>query len=83
MWKLIEGQTLTHRGWDDEYVVYNDLSGDTHLLGGDAMQVLLHLRMAPSDDEMLAAAFQVGPGEREALAVMLAELCTLSLVERI
>ncbi|SFB75364.1 HPr-rel-A system PqqD family peptide chaperone [Massilia yuzhufengensis] len=82
MWKLIDGQTLACRGWDDEYVVYNDLSGDTHLFGADAMQVLLQLRVAPASEETLAAALQAGPGDREALGVMLAELSALSLVER-
>lgn len=87
MWKLIDGQTLSHRGWDDEFVVYNDLSGDTHLLGADAMALLLHLRASPADEDTLARLLDVDPGrsdpdEREAFAVTLAELGALSLIER-
>lgn len=83
MWRLTPGQSLAHRGWDEEYVVYNDLSGDTHLFGADAMQLLLHLRAGPADEEALARALEVLPEEREGLAVMLAELGGLSLIERI
>ena len=83
MWRLIPGQSLTQRGWDDEYVVYNDLSGDTHLLGADAMQLLLHLRAGPADEDAIARALAVEPDEREGLAVMLVELGALSLIERV
>ena len=83
MWRLTPGQSLAHRGWDDEYVVYNDLSGDTHLFGPDAMQLLLRLRAGPADEETLARALEVLPEEREGLAVMLAELGGLALIERI
>jgi PqqD family protein of HPr-rel-A system len=81
MWRLIPGQSLAHRGWDDEFVVYNDLSGDTHLLGADAMQILLCLQDGPCAVDALAARLGAGPGEHEALALLLAELGTLSLVE--
>lgn len=82
MWKLIEGQTLTRRGWDDEYVVYNDLSGDTHLLGADAMDILLQLQSGPVDEEALAQALQVARQDREVFALTLVELGALSLIER-
>jgi PqqD family protein of HPr-rel-A system len=57
-WSLRPGQTLQHRHWDGEYVLYNDLSGDTHLLG-DAAIVLLQ-------------ALRAGPATRAALATLLA-----------
>jgi PqqD family protein of HPr-rel-A system len=83
MWKLSEGQALTYRGWDDEYVVYNDVSGDTHLLGVDALQLLLRLRTGPADEDDLARVLQIEAGEREVLAVTLVELGALFLIERI
>jgi len=83
MWRLKPGQTLTYRSWDDEYVVYNDLSGDTHLFGTDPMQLLLQLRTGPASEEALALALDVMPDERELMAVMLTELRGLSLIERI
>jgi PqqD family protein of HPr-rel-A system len=83
MWRLMPGQSLAHRGWDGEYVVYNDLTGDTHLFGEDAMQLLLHLRSGPADQEALAHTLEAAPDEREGLAVMLVELGGLSLIERV
>lgn len=81
MWRLTPGQSLAHRGWMDEFVVYNDLSGDTHLLDADAMQLLLCLRDGPVDADALAQLLGAGANEREALAVLLAELAALSLIE--
>jgi PqqD family protein of HPr-rel-A system len=43
-WCLRPGQTLQYREWDGECVLYNDLSGATHLLGGAALELLLALR---------------------------------------
>lgn len=44
MWKVTTGQTLGHYGWDEEFVVYNSLSGDTHLLESFAMEILFLLQ---------------------------------------
>lgn len=70
-WQIAPGQSLRHRHWDDQYVLYNDLSGATHLLDAPAMELLLALR-----DGALA------PGELDdpELAPMLAELAGLHLL---
>lgn len=60
-WRLVPGQLLRARQWDDEVVVYNDLSGDTHLIDAAAMAILRALQAAPdgmefsvdADDELL------------------------------
>jgi hypothetical protein len=44
MWLLSPGQKLTRHGWEGEYLLYNDLSGDTHLLGELAVELLLELQ---------------------------------------
>lgn len=54
-WRLVPGQTLLHRGWDGAFVLYNDLSGDTHLLADEAMALLLALRDGDMMPEELAA----------------------------
>lgn len=54
-WQLIPGQQLLHRSWQDEFVLFNNLSGDTHLLGADAISLLLDLRDAPVDSAELAS----------------------------
>ena len=53
-WSLRPGQTLQYRHWDGEYVLYNDLSGDTHLLGELAVALLLALRAGPATRQALA-----------------------------
>lgn len=55
MWQLIHDHALHFRSWNDEFVVYNSLSGDTHLLGKAAVNALLKLQQTPSDTITLAA----------------------------
>ena len=57
-WCLRPGQHLAYRQWDGEYVLYNDLSGDTHLLGDGAIELLLALRRGPATGAALAAVLQ-------------------------
>jgi PqqD family protein of HPr-rel-A system len=81
MWQVTPGQLLAHCGWDDEFVVYNDLSGDTHLIGGDAMAVLLCLQEGVRDEQALRAALEAPPDA--ALDGLLAELSALALIEAV
>lgn len=55
MWRITPGQTLRFRQFDDEFVLYNDLSGDTHLLGDSAMHILSELQRGPASGAALAA----------------------------
>lgn len=85
-WRVMSGQLLVYRCWDDEAVLYNDLSGATHLLGPAALCLLETLRAGPASTAALAAAllgeFDIDPatigGELQSL---LDELARLSLVE--
>lgn len=43
-WRLVPGQRLRARQWGDEFVVYNDMSGDTHLVDAEAMEFLRELQ---------------------------------------
>jgi PqqD family protein of HPr-rel-A system len=84
-WRLRPGQALRHRQWDDEYVLYNDLSGDTHLLGGAAIEILLALARGPATDAALAALvegeFDIDPADAAAeTGELLALLQRLSLI---
>lgn len=71
-WRLVPGQTLLHRGWESAFVLYNDLSGDTHLLSEEAMALLLALRDGDVTAEELAT---------PELADMLGTLRQLDLIE--
>lgn len=53
---MSEGQTLRRREWDGEAVLFNDLSGATHLLSPVALWLLERLEAAPDDLLGLAAA---------------------------
>jgi PqqD family protein of HPr-rel-A system len=55
MWRIAPGQALRFRQFDDEFVLYNDLSGDTHLLGDSAMHILSDLQRGPADASALTA----------------------------
>jgi PqqD family protein of HPr-rel-A system len=55
-WQLSPGQRLDYRQWDQEAVLFNDLSGDTHLLGADALALLLAIQGGAADLDALRAA---------------------------
>lgn len=85
-WRLIRGQSLAYRSWDDETVLYNDLSGATHLLGPAALCVLEALRPGPAATAALAsrlhAEFDIDDEALEdEVAALLGELSRLSLIE--
>ena len=91
MWRLIHGQTLQQRRWGDETVLYNDLSGDTHLLGATAICLLQALQASAHDEATLialvCAQLQLDADDADdtvahETALLLASLCALSLIER-
>lgn len=90
-WRALPDPALHVRSWDDEFVVYNSLSGDTHLLGSAAAHILLKLQQAPSDAivlaESLAPQLQAGMEMENELVDqitrLLEDLHTLALVEPI
>lgn len=53
-WQVATENELLCRSWDDEFVVYNGATGDTHLLGLVAAQVMLKLQQTPADAVSLA-----------------------------
>jgi PqqD family protein of HPr-rel-A system len=67
IWQLRPGQSLEYRDWDGEFVLYNDLSGDTHLLDDAAIELLLALKRGPASfaalAEVLGAAFEIGDAD--------------------
>lgn len=86
MWRLIPGQRLVCRRWDDEAVLFNDLSGATHLLGLTAICLLDLLQASPAHESALIAALgrQFEADEDELIHEIgntLAELQRLDLVE--
>lgn len=83
-WRLLAGQELRHYGWDGSFVLYNDCSGDTHLLDAGAMRLLLALRATPLSEQELASCYAeiCGPAACAApLGALLDDLAALSLIE--
>lgn len=87
MWRITPGQNLGFRQFDDEFVVYNDLSGDTHLLGDSAMHLLSVLQCGPATraglHASLAAALECDPDAAfaEQADALLATLAGFFLIE--
>lgn len=81
-WRIAAGQQLRRRGWEDEIVVYNDLSGDTHLLSAPAWLLLAALQSACANAAALAERLELDPDDLPDLERMLSSLHQLGLVEQ-
>ena len=89
-WRIIGGDALEFRRWDaDEVVVYNSLSGDTHLLDSSTAEILLMLRHEVLDmlslARLLARKWRCEPTTDflDELEMTLSDMHALSLVERV
>jgi len=89
-WRIIGGDALEFRHWDaEEVVVYNSLSGDTHLLDSSTAEILLMLRHEVLDvlslARLLASTWQCEPTTDflDELEMTLSDMHALSLVERV
>lgn len=83
-WRLRPGQQVLRRQWGDEFVVFNNLSGDCHLLDQNGFDVLVCLQNSadPMDIATLASRFNVDDaGEVDALKRVLAGLAGCELIE--
>jgi PqqD family protein of HPr-rel-A system len=82
-WQVLSIGALKLRSWDDECVVYNCLSGDTHLIGPLAVRILTQLLQAPADTASLADGLQYEPIDGGGLDEILDDLKRLSLIEQV
>ena len=83
IWRLAPGQRLVHRCHDGECVLFNDLSGDTHLLDDLTLGLLQALGEAPQSASALAGGDPADPDTLAALDELLASLAALYLVEAV
>jgi len=85
-WQVIAPGSLHMRAWDNEVVVYDATSGNTHLLDTTAARILATIANAPADAATLAQALTElshgTPGEQahERVDAILAELAGISLI---
>lgn len=54
-WKVGRGRELVWRSWDDESVVFDSLSGDTHVLDAVTAQALAYLEKHTAGVAQLAS----------------------------
>lgn len=88
-WRSVSPDAIAWREWDGEFVVRNERSGSTHLLGplaGSVLQVLLEADGALSVADISAAltdhpAATVAPGRYAAVDAVLSEFKRLGLAE--
>ena len=86
-WQLRAGQQLRMLAGNDESVIYNDSSGETHLLSAIAVSMLQQLERGPANFSFIstavASAWEFDSDEelRQTVHGLLAELDGLSLIE--
>ena len=92
-WRTRINSAQQIRKMGQEYVVYDDLSGSTHLLGSAAGQILMCLELSPQDSAALItqlATVMEGqwqqapqPEFEQGINAVLDELQTMDLIERV
>lgn len=89
-WRLRHGQTLRHRQWDDEFLVFNDLSGDCHLLDEGGFAILARLQQAGKPVSVTALAQglalqfdDIDPADPSLIEQTLADLAGCELIEAV
>lgn len=89
MWRIVPGQQLHMHCWDGECVLYNDLSGDTHLLGEGSGALLRLLARGPAGEAQLLSSlqqdFEFDPGiaAQASLSLLLDGLARLDMIETV
>ena len=63
-WRLVAPDALASRSWDDELVLYNDVTGDTHHLSVLGHAVMTILASHPSGIALAALVRGIADGAR-------------------
>lgn len=86
LWQIAPGRELLLHTWDDEYVIFDKASGDTHLLSEPAGSLLECLQLGTASFEHLAehvfgqTEILPKPESRQILKAMMEELTRLGLI---
>lgn len=76
VWQIPDGVRLLWRSWDDEVVVYNVASQQTHLLDAFSAATLREIEAAPRSAEELGGRLaKAVDTDHEGLLTRLAEIC--------
>jgi PqqD family protein of HPr-rel-A system len=88
-WRITQGCELCWRSWNDEYVVYNSGSGDTHLLDLLSAEILKKIEEAPASSRALEdwvagkVAVDSIPQISDYVSNLLLQLHSLALIEAV
>ena len=88
-WQAIASPAINIRCWGDECVIYHTASGNTHLLGSTAAQILRNLQTAPADVPAMAQSIaghlqiEVDQDLLQQVEDIVAELDALALIKQI
>lgn len=85
-WRLVDSPRTLIVRFDDEYLVFNPLSWDTHMLNQSAASVLEALRASPCSFAELTAGWSEPESDDlsvHPVATLLHELETMGLVEQV
>jgi PqqD family protein of HPr-rel-A system len=85
-WRRPGPATLHYRQWQDEVVLFNDISGATHLLTLEALVVLEHMGTTATSETALAAVLREHFDVEDTtlsddVADLLGQLSSLDLIE--
>ena len=87
MWQVAKNASLHIHSWDDEFVVYNSASGNTHLLGMLAAQSVIQLQNEPANGsdllDKISQLLQIQPDDelKDMIEKTLIDLSCLGIIE--
>lgn len=85
-WQINSPESIHIKKWGNEAVVYDALSGNTHLVGAAAAQILAQILASPSDAVFLTqtlfpdASQRLENNAREKVESILAQLAGIALI---
>ena len=84
-WRITQGVSLLWRSWDDEFIVLNSASGDTHQLDPFSAELLdlIEKSDAPVSLEQLCQQLSIDDDLTPEAKMVLSRLVNLDLVESV
>ena len=86
-WRITQGCQLLWHTWDEEYVIFNTSSGDTHLLDKVSGEILKILEEQSTDLAQLVVksverlGLDPNPANTSRIEDLIAKFCELDLIE--
>ena len=84
-WRITQGVSLLWRSWDDEFIVLNSTSGDTHQLDSFTAELLgfIEKSSVPVGFDLLCQQLSINDDLTPQVKMVLSRLVNLDLVESV